>query len=98
MDQGVFNQLYFAYLEHSIRYYEEDDPVITDHLFDRLCRALLRHWHTYEHSLKHLTSAEDLQAGTGFQLFDRPELGRVRSIIRYNGRIPMSEVPTKETP
>lgn len=98
MDQRAFNILYFAYLEHSIRYYEEDDPVISDHLFDRLCQALLRHWHSYEHSLKHLTSAEDLRAGTGHQLHDRPELGRLRTMLRYNGRVPMSEVPNpKET-
>ena len=94
MDQRAFNILYFAYLEHSVRYYEEDAPVISDHMFDRLCQALLRHWHGFEHSLKHLTTEHDLRAGTGFQLFDRPELGRVRSTIRYNGIVPMSEIPT----
>jgi NAD-dependent DNA ligase len=79
------NQLYMAYLEHSVRYYEMDQSFIPDALFDRLCQALLRHWDGFEHSLKHLTDKGALRAGTGFQLVGRPELARVRSMIRYCG-------------
>lgn len=77
------NRLYMAYLEHSIRYYELDEPVISDELYDRLCRALLRHWPAFEHSLKHLTDADALAAGTGFQLVGHPALKRVRQMVWF---------------
>lgn len=76
------NRLYMAYLEHSIRYYEHDEPVISDELYDRLCAALLRHWDGFQHSLKHLTDADALRAGTGYQLTHHPALGRVRAMMR----------------
>lgn len=78
------NQMYMAYLEHSLRYYEMDDAVLVpDALFDATCKALLRHWAGFQHSLKHLTTEDDLRAGTGYSLIGRPELDRVRSMIRF---------------
>lgn len=81
MSKVELNRLYMAYLEHSVRYYELDEPLISDDLYDRLCKALLRHWAAFEHSLKHLTDASALQAGTGFQLVGQPALKRVRQMI-----------------
>lgn len=87
MDQLTFNRLYMAYLEHSVRYYELDDPIIDDGLYDRLCQALLRHWAGFGHRLKHLTDESALRAGTGFHLAGHPELARVRTMIRLAGRM-----------
>lgn len=94
MDQLTFNRLYMAYLEHSVRYYELDDPVIDDALYDRLCQALLRHWAGFGHSLKHLTDASALRAGTGFQITGNPALDRLRTMIRRAGRTPLLEYLT----
>lgn len=80
------NQLYMAYLEHSLRYYEMDDAVVVpDALFDAICKALLRHWGGFQHSLKHLTDVSALEAGSGYHLCGRPELDRVRSMMRFTG-------------
>ena len=81
MDQRTFNRLYRAYLEHSIRYYELEQPIVSDHLFDQLCRALLRHWHGFDHRFKHLTDESALAAGTGFHLAGLTVLRRVRWMI-----------------
>ena len=98
MNQRSFNVMYMAYLEHSVRYYEQDVSLISDELYDRLCKALLRHWHSFNHSLKHLTDVSALQAGSGYHLTGRPELHRVRSMIAYYGNQTFLEALTKETP
>lgn len=60
--------MYGEYLEHSLRYYEFDAPVISDHEFDHICLLLAAGWNLFEHKYKHLTTKDDLWAGTGMQI------------------------------
>lgn len=73
--------LYDSYLEHSYRYYNLDEPIISDYEFDTLCKRLLDRWDELKHPFKHLTDESALEAGTGFQLYHKiPDYikGRVR--------------------
>ena len=52
------------YLMASYAYYEEDDPILSDGLFDGLAKRMLESWDTIEHWHKDLITKEDLEAGT----------------------------------
>lgn len=60
--------LYGEYLEHSVRYYLLDSPVVSDDHFNYLCTTLLNSWGAFEHKYKGLTDESALFAGSGFQL------------------------------
>lgn len=62
------NHLYGEYLEHSLRYYLLDSPVVSDAYYDGLCQTLLASWGAVTHKFKHLTDEGALSAGSGFQL------------------------------
>jgi len=61
--------LYTRYLMSSFLYYKSF-PVIpyTDIQFDMVCKRLLEGWDSFEHRHKHLTTKEDLRAGTGYAI------------------------------
>jgi hypothetical protein len=59
---------YSYYLIFSYLYYEWDLTPIPDTLYDRLCNVLLSKWRRLEHPHKHLTTRDDLSAGTGFSI------------------------------
>ena len=48
----------------SYAYYVEDDPIISDAMFDQCAKSILEHWDTLDHPHKHLLSKEMLEAGT----------------------------------
>ena len=52
------------YMMASYAYYVEDDPIITDAMFDQCAKNILEHWDTLEHPHKHLLSKDMLEAGT----------------------------------
>jgi hypothetical protein len=52
------------YLMASYAYYIEDDPILSDGLFDGLANTMLKSWDTIEHWHKELITEEDLKAGT----------------------------------
>lgn len=56
------------YLMTSYLYYVEDQSVISDKMFDNICRRLLSEWDTIDHPHKNLVSKESLIAGTGFNI------------------------------
>lgn len=62
------NQKFSIYMMSSYLYYVEHVHVITDVAFDHLCRELLDNWDSITHPHKHLTTKEDLEAGTGYAL------------------------------
>jgi hypothetical protein len=62
------NALFGEYLEHSIRYYLLDNPVVPDGYFDTLCQTLLASWPQVTHRYRGLCDESALSAGTGFQL------------------------------
>lgn len=68
------NLLFIEYVRHSYKYYQLDEPTITDAQFDRMCVELLRVFKDVTHPDKHLTDEDALRAGTGFQMmFKWPE-------------------------
>lgn len=56
------------YLACSLAYYVHDVSLISDSLFDTLCKMLMLHWHTVEHRHKALIDFELLRAGTGYSI------------------------------
>lgn len=65
------NSAFGEYLEHSVRYYVLDAPVISDAEFDSLCAALLAQWPEVTHRHRWLCDETALQAGTGYQIVGR---------------------------
>lgn len=64
----TLNQKFVQYLMSSYLYYHEDCHVLGDCQFDALCKELLDNWDDITHPHKHLTTREDLAAGTGFAI------------------------------
>jgi hypothetical protein len=64
----TLNQKFVQYLLSSYLYYVEGRSVLTDSEFDALCKELLDRWDEVDHRHKHLTSREDLEAGTGYAI------------------------------
>lgn len=64
------NELFKQYVYHSLLYYGMDTTEISDFQFDLLCRDLLKVFDQVTHPDKHLVTIADLEAGTGFQMFE----------------------------
>lgn len=75
------NRLVPAYLTASYLYYLQPDemPIMTDELYDWVCKELDRQWDQITHPHKSAISRDDLKAGTGFALrmHDYPLVVRV---------------------
>jgi NAD-dependent DNA ligase len=52
------------YLMCAYAYYKLDQPIISDDLFDKMAKDLLKHYDKIEHFHKHLITRGDLEAGT----------------------------------
>ena len=52
------------YLMASYAYYEEDKPILSDSVFDRLARKILEFWDTIDHMHKEFLNKDMLEAGT----------------------------------
>jgi len=52
------------YLMAAYAYYEQDDPILSDAMFDRLGKRLLENWDKIEHMHKDLITEDMLKAGT----------------------------------
>ena len=52
------------YLMTSYAYYVEDDPLVSDGVFDRLSKKMIESWDTIEHFHKDHIKIDDLKAGT----------------------------------
>jgi|SaaInlStandDraft_1057018.scaffolds.fasta_scaffold78736_2 hypothetical protein len=52
------------YLLSAYAYYEEDDPILSDRMFDRLSQDILKRWDTIDHYHKEFLTKGDLEAGT----------------------------------
>lgn len=66
------NMLVPHYLVHSYLYYELDTAVISDGLYEDLCKWLRREWPRVAHRHKDLVDFGSLSAGTGYYLKDYP--------------------------
>lgn len=52
------------YLMASYAYYEDDDPIISDSMFDRMSKRILTHWDEITHRHKEYLNIDMLKAGT----------------------------------
>lgn len=62
------NMLIPHYLMHSYLYYVMDDPVVSDAMFDTICKRLLAELDGLSHVHKPLVDPSLLVAGSGFNL------------------------------
>lgn len=62
------NLLVPFFLSLSWLYYEKDESLVPDALYDEMGERLLAEWDKIEHWHKHLIDREALKAGTGFYL------------------------------
>jgi len=74
------NMLVPWYLMAAYAYYEEDDPIISDSLFDRICKSILDNWDSIQHYHKKYLSKEMLEAGTYIGDYPSIVAGAVRNI------------------
>lgn len=58
------NMLVSWYLIASYAYYVMDNPIISDGLFDEICKRILKEWDSINHGHKYLLDKESLEAGT----------------------------------
>lgn len=56
------------YLMSSYGYYELDISIISDGLYDDICKRLILDWNEIEHFHKHLIDKGGLEAGTGYYI------------------------------
>lgn len=52
------------YLMASYAYYEQDRPILSDSVFDRLAKKMFDYWEQIEHMHKHCLNKDMLEAGT----------------------------------
>lgn len=58
------NMLVPWYLLAAYAYYEQDDPIISDSIFDTCAKKLLENWDSVTHMHKDCITKGDLEAGT----------------------------------
>ena len=58
------NLLVPYYIMMAYRYYEKDDPMVSDRLFDLTAKKLLKHWDGITHMHNDYLNTDMLEAGT----------------------------------
>lgn len=92
MTESKLKRLYGQYLEHSIRYYLFDQPVIPDNEFDDICKTLLQFWNQFDHKYKYLTDQSALSAGTGYHISYDNAPPHILDLVRKYPNRPLSDV------
>jgi hypothetical protein len=71
------------YLMAAYAYYVDDDPILSDAVFDGMARKMLENWEKIKHQHKHYITVDDLRAGS-LLLADYPlrVIGAVETIRR----------------
>jgi len=58
------NMLVPWYIMAAYAYYVDDDPIVTDSVFDLMSKKLIKEWDNVEHEHKKLLNIDTLEAGT----------------------------------
>ena len=58
------NMLVPWYLMASYAYYRDDDPILSDGVYDQMSKDLISQWDSIEHYHKHLLDRDSLIAGS----------------------------------
>lgn len=61
---GNPNMMVPWYLMAAYAYYVDDEPILSDSIFDRLSKKMLKEWENVEHMHKEFITEDDLKAGT----------------------------------
>ena len=69
------------YLTASVFYYQYDQPIISDALFDKICKRLNTEWKNISHPHKRYITKARLSEGSGFNIKFRKLPGRARGAI-----------------
>ena len=68
------------YLMAAYAYYEEDDPILSDSVFDNMSKFILENWDDLEHRHKNLLDEDMLQAGTFIGTYPAIVLGSLGAL------------------
>ena len=68
------------YLMASYAYYEQDNPILSDAVFDRLAKKILDNWDEIEHKHKSYITKDQLRAGTYMGEYPKQVEGAIESI------------------
>ena len=74
------------YLMASYAYYVEDNPILSDSMFDKLAKKILKEWDKIEHYHKEYLSKDMLEAGTFIGKYPSRVQGAVESVRKINTR------------
>lgn len=85
--EDSLNMMIPWYLMASYAYYEENDPIISDSLFDEMARKMLESWESLEHMHKSLISCDDLAAGTYMGEYPERVKGAVETVREDYGNV-----------
>lgn len=75
------------YLMSAYAYYEQDDPLISDHEFDMLAKYIRHNYDDLEHVHKHLVTKDDLDAGTYLGEYPQRVINAVSHYRKQQGRL-----------
>jgi hypothetical protein len=68
------NRLISYYMMSSYLYYQRDKHVLTDPDYDTMCKRILAEWSNIKHQHKRRVKRKSLEAGTGYQLKNYPNI------------------------
>jgi hypothetical protein len=68
------------YLMAAYAYYEEDNPILSDSMFDKLAKKMLEHWDEITHQHKGCITKEDLTAGSFLGKYPSRVQGGLKSL------------------
>ena len=80
------NMLVPWYLMAAYAYYEQDDPILSDNLFDTMSKRMYSEWESIEHFHKHLITRMDLLAGTYLGKYPERVKGAVEQLRTTKGK------------
>lgn len=85
VDNNV-NMMVPWYLMAAYAYYVQDNPILSDSMFDRLAKRMKENWNRIEHVHKEHITMADLEAGTFLGEYPKRVEGAVDHLRRiYNG-------------
>ena len=79
------NMLVPWYLMAAYAYYVEDNPILSDMLFDRMSKKMLQNYDQIEHVHKDFITKADLEAGTFLGEYPSRIKGAVAALRGKNG-------------
>lgn len=82
---GNVNLIVPWYLMSAYAYYEEDNPILSDHIFDRLAKKMLKEYENIEHIHKDHITKDDLTAGTFLGEYPSRIKGALSALRGKNG-------------